>query len=166
MFTEMFLHPDEFDYFHLRMDSDITFCLKELRVRTRKSFWQSIKRINSRAILWKWLMCVFWCYKHVDGVNSSSNTDFFRTHSEYILQLAHGCTQHTVQAKQKFAVSLAYKWTQHNTNKLTSKNRALMNVKFHIWDALLPVSFSSSNQMAACGVLELMLAFGHNVHVL
>ncbi|KAK3565835.1 hypothetical protein QTP86_015814 [Hemibagrus guttatus] len=31
MFTEMFLHPDEFDYFHLRMDSDITFCLKELR---------------------------------------------------------------------------------------------------------------------------------------
>ncbi|KAK3540556.1 hypothetical protein QTP70_034303 [Hemibagrus guttatus] len=32
MFTEMFLHPDEFDYFHLRMDSDITFCLKELRV--------------------------------------------------------------------------------------------------------------------------------------
>ncbi|KAG7332317.1 hypothetical protein KOW79_004151 [Hemibagrus wyckioides] len=31
MFTEMFLHPDEFDYFHLRMDSDITFSLKELR---------------------------------------------------------------------------------------------------------------------------------------
>ncbi|MCJ8735081.1 hypothetical protein PDJAM_G00242750 [Pangasius djambal] len=31
MCTEMFLHPDEFDFFHLRMDSDITFCLKELR---------------------------------------------------------------------------------------------------------------------------------------
>ncbi|KAM9475509.1 cell cycle checkpoint control protein RAD9B [Clarias gariepinus] len=31
MYTEMFLHPDEFDFFHLRMDSDITFCLKELR---------------------------------------------------------------------------------------------------------------------------------------
>ncbi|KAF5905345.1 cell cycle checkpoint control protein RAD9B isoform X1, partial [Clarias magur] len=31
MYTEMFLHPDEFDFFHLRLDSDITFCLKELR---------------------------------------------------------------------------------------------------------------------------------------
>lgn len=32
MHTQMSLHPDEFDYFELRMDSDITFCLKELRV--------------------------------------------------------------------------------------------------------------------------------------
>ncbi|XP_027022645.1 cell cycle checkpoint control protein RAD9B isoform X1 [Tachysurus fulvidraco] len=31
MYTEMFLHPDEFDYFHLKVDSDITLCLKELR---------------------------------------------------------------------------------------------------------------------------------------
>ncbi|KAF7695205.1 cell cycle checkpoint control protein RAD9B isoform X1 [Silurus meridionalis] len=31
MYTEMFLHPDEFDYFHLRVESNITFCLKELR---------------------------------------------------------------------------------------------------------------------------------------
>uniref|UniRef100_A0A3Q3X3M0 Cell cycle checkpoint control protein RAD9A n=1 Tax=Mola mola TaxID=94237 RepID=A0A3Q3X3M0_MOLML len=32
MCTEMSLHPDEFDHFQIGADSDVTFCLKELRV--------------------------------------------------------------------------------------------------------------------------------------
>ncbi|XP_028313775.1 cell cycle checkpoint control protein RAD9B isoform X2 [Gouania willdenowi] len=31
VYTNMALHPDEFDFFQVRDDSDITFCLKELR---------------------------------------------------------------------------------------------------------------------------------------
>lgn len=37
MHTEMSLHPDEFDHFKMGPDVDITFCLKELRV---KGFYQ------------------------------------------------------------------------------------------------------------------------------
>lgn len=32
MHTEMSLHPDEFDHFDIGVESDITFCLKDLRV--------------------------------------------------------------------------------------------------------------------------------------
>lgn len=32
MHTEASLHPDEFDHYELGVDSDLTFCLKELRV--------------------------------------------------------------------------------------------------------------------------------------
>ncbi|CAJ1068320.1 cell cycle checkpoint control protein RAD9B [Xyrichtys novacula] len=88
VYTEMSLHPDEFDCFQVAVESDVTFCLKELRVTGL--FLERFLSCHMRIL--DVCMFVSVCREHVCVFVSRSSVCHVEHGYSYILL----CTQHSV----------------------------------------------------------------------